>query len=199
MKNKIKVVAVTGGPKAGKTTFLQLAKERIPGLIVAPEATTIVLQENIHFLPKMNELSRDEKLEFHKMVLEKQKLLEKEVLEQAERKKSKIVMCDRGIADTLAYLDEVRLHFMNIENIELSLIYNRYDLVLHFESVVITRPELFDNENNKCRYETKEGAIYREKTLQEIWKDHPNRHFLSGHKGLEYSCEKAFKIMKDFI
>lgn len=100
------VVALTGGPCAGKSTALARLGEQLSSMgyhvYMVPEAATILLQGGARIHP-----DRERFLSFEKTLIETQMALEDRFkdLAQALPEKS-IIICDRGVMDNKAYVNE---------------------------------------------------------------------------------------------
>lgn len=96
--------------------------------------------------------------------------------------KKSVVLCDRGMPGSAAYMsgdehqqeDEFNeiLEEMGWKRDELL---NRYDLVIHLETAAIDTP-VYDSAstNNNARHETKEEAIEQDIKTQQAWANHHN-------------------------
>jgi hypothetical protein len=82
---------------------------------------------------------------------------------------------EAGFLDGAAYWPGGRNAFLDHFGIELDSVMARYDLVLHLESVAVSRPLLYGRANNGIRYEDVEGARRVESRVIEAWDGHPAR------------------------
>ncbi|EQC50678.1 AAA family ATPase [Bacteriovorax sp. DB6_IX] len=169
MKKRIKVV-ITGGPGGGKTTALDLFRRELQEQVaVVPEAATVLFQGGI------SRTCDNETLKVtQKTIFELQKNLE-EIQEKANP--NKLLICDRGTIDGLAYWPGQEHEFFEIvdSNFEDELM--KYDAVIFFETAASSGKDI--NSNNPVRNETAQQAIDLDKKLQSIWSRHPNYHFVS--------------------
>lgn len=92
--------------------------------------------------------------------------------------KRALLLCDRGLLDGSAYLDEehwrILLNMLGVYVPDIR--ENRYDLVLHMVTAANGAPTAY-NLSNRARQETPEQAIELDEKLREAWANHPN-HFL---------------------
>lgn len=195
-----KLGVLTGGPCAGKTTVTSaITGEWDDKLTVAPEVATVLLE---HLYPKPG---GDFKLWIHNLqtaIYPVQLSCERAQLSLAEHKGHRLVLCDRGSLDGAAYVPGGMSEFVGICGIrdpqaELA----RYDFVIHLESVATVDQGLWDalKATNPARYETYEQAVEREMALREIYKGHPNYHFIPGAKGIDHVVEDVQRILSAML
>lgn len=171
-------VAITGGPCAGKSsslsTLVEKLEERGYKVILVREAATKLISDGI--IPGKN-ISI---LNFQSFVLDEQLHNEKIACMAAEMYKSSykdvIVLCDRGLADQMAYIsrDEFEL-LLKERNMSISDTYN-YDCVLHLVTAADGAEDSYEwagSENtdgvNMARSETPEEAIKKDHMTQDAW------------------------------
>ena len=185
MGQKPKRIVLTGGPCAGKTIFLKEAgKTYGHRVILVPEASTLLLSGNIP--PPMGHADWPKSLvpggtwrrAFQTQILATQKHLEASLYTLAIEVGAKVMICDRGILDGAAYWPEGLTDFARHFELDLAKVYNRYDLVIHLESVVVCNQEDFGRNNNPTRFEDSAEALMREQLSREVWAGHPNREII---------------------
>jgi predicted ATPase len=168
MKKQLKVV-VTGGPGGGKTTALDLfCRELGDKVAVVPEAATVLFSSGIT-------RSEDEKIikMVQKTIFQLQKNLEE--IHQIQFP-DRLLVCDRGSLDGLAYWPGSEHEFFNEINSTLEEEIARYDAVIFFESAAATGHDI--NSNNPVRKETSHQAAQLDKKLQKVWSQHPQYYFV---------------------
>lgn len=169
MKKQIKVV-LTGGPGGGKTTALDLFRRELGEKVaVVPEAATVLFQGGIKRTDEEETLKATQKA-----IFELQRNLE-EI--QAKANPQKLLICDRGTIDGLAYWPGQEDDFFNLVNSNFEDELNKYDAVIFFETAASSGQSI--NSNNPVRNESENQAIDLDKRLQDIWSRHPNYHFVS--------------------
>ena len=199
---KIYRIVLTGGPCAGKTTYLNSIKEsfkknNIPCLIV-PEAATILINKGFdpgNWTP----------MEFQKMVLERELFDERENTEFINKKQHKydslVIVYDRGIYDNAAYLNN--WHDFGDLLIDYDLdgmqVLDGYDLVLDLLSMATCKPSAYTTKNNEARKEDLEFAKRLDKRTSNAWANHRNIRIISGNCSIEEEEEKILNHVYDFL
>lgn len=200
---KTKTIAVIGGPKAGKSTILKALETKYSNEIV------FITETATHFLssgltqPPANKKRTDRWLtRLQPAIILTQVLRELEAYDDAQIANSptKMIIHDRGTADALVYLPGKYEEFQQIfQGLDINHLFNRYDIVIHLESLATANPSLFNKEGNQIRYENIQDAKRIELDTQTAWKDHPNYYFLPGKNGLEVSQKKVFEIIDSYL
>ena len=168
MKKQIKVV-VTGGPGGGKTTALDLfRRELCDKLATVPEAATVLFSGGITRSSDKEVLKNIQKTIFSLQ----------QNLEDIQQKKypDRLLVCDRGTLDGLAYWPGTEDDFFQEVNSNFENEIIRYDAVIFFESAAASGHDI--SSNNPVRNETSQQAAELDKKLQNIWSRHPNYYFV---------------------
>lgn len=168
MNKQLKVV-VTGGPGGGKTTALDLFRRELSGkLAIVPEAATVLFSSGIT-------RSADEEVlkTVQKTIFFLQKNLEEILQKQYPHR---LLVCDRGTLDGLAYWPGTEEDFFKEVNSNFEDEIVRYDAVIFFESAATTGRDI--SSNNPVRNEPSEQAAELDKKLQNVWSKHPNFYFV---------------------
>lgn len=161
---QIKVV-VTGGPSGGKTTLLEALKRELgPRVTLVPEAATILYRGGF---PR----SKDKTAAMHTQRSIYFVQRELEFLTAHEGRPSRLVVCDRGSLDGIAYWPRGEEHyFKNLASSrrrELA----RYDWVLHLD----TASKHFYDDSNPVRTESFREALALNERIKKAWRGHPRR------------------------
>jgi predicted ATPase len=168
MKKQLQVV-VTGGPGGGKTTALDLFRRELRHKIaVVPEAATLLFSGGI---------TRSDDEQTIKMIQKTIFQLQKN-LEEIHKKQfpDRLLVCDRGSLDGLAYWPGTESDFFKDVNSTFDHEITRYDAVIFFESAAATGHDI--NSNNPVRNESSEQAVLLDKKLHKIWSRHPHFYFV---------------------
>ncbi|WP_064606607.1 AAA family ATPase [Photobacterium sp. J15] len=168
MKKQLKVV-VTGGPGGGKTTALDLfRRELCQQIAVVPEAATVLFAGGI---------TRSHSEHVVKVVQKAIFSLQKN-LEDIQEKQypDKLLVCDRGTLDGLAYWPGSESDFFREVDSNFEHEVARYDAVIFFESAATTGHDI--TSNNPARNESSEQAAKLDKKLQKVWSRHPHFYFV---------------------
>ncbi|EAS45537.1 hypothetical protein C9J48_07465 [Photobacterium profundum] len=168
MKKQLQVV-VTGGPGGGKTTALDLFRRELGHKIaVVPEAATLLFSGGI---------TRSDNEQTLRMIQKTIFQLQKN-LEEIHKKQfpDRLLVCDRGSLDGLAYWPGTESDFFKDVNSTFDHEIARYDAVIFFESAAATGHDI--SSNNPVRNESSEQAVQLDKKLQKIWSRHPHFYFV---------------------
>ncbi|CAG22064.1 hypothetical protein PBPRB0191 [Photobacterium profundum SS9] len=162
-------VVVTGGPGGGKTTALDLfRRELVHKIAVVPEAATLLFSGGI------TRSDNDQTLRMiQKTIFQLQKNLEEIHKRQFP---DRLLVCDRGSLDGLAYWPGTESDFFKDVNSTFDYEIARYDAVIFFESAAATGHDI--SSNNPVRNESSEQAVQLDKKLQKIWSRHPHFYFV---------------------
>ncbi|PSV49379.1 AAA family ATPase [Photobacterium indicum] len=168
MKKQLQVV-VTGGPGGGKTTALDLFRRELGHKIaVVPEAATLLFSGGI------TRSDNDQTLRMiQKTIFQLQKNLEEIHKKQFP---DRLLVCDRGSLDGLAYWPGTESDFFKDVNSTFDHEIARYDAVIFFESAAATGHDI--SSNNPVRNESSEQAVQLDEKLQKIWSRHPHFYFV---------------------
>ena len=166
---KTKFIVLTGGPGAGKTAVLEAARQIFTDqIMILPEAASIVYSGG--FPREDSVVSRRSS---QRAIFRIQEELEKFTLEDG---KSKIVLCDRGIADGAAYWPDGYDLFFEAIGIGREQIFARYDTVIHLRTPSFAFG--YTNKSNPMRIETPEEAAELDRRTEIAWLGHPNHHLV---------------------
>lgn len=186
---KILKVVLTGGPCGGKTSCLGLVKEVFAkkgiSVLTVPEVPTLLQNGGCRY-PGTSPTRLSQLIEFEAALLRLQRDVEDCFITMAsiaDDDKRSIVVCDRGLADPMAYCppDPILWH----EIIERSGFSNhmqllgRYDLVLHLESAALGAEDNYTLENNAARVETVNEARNLDQLVKLAYQGHKNHVIVS--------------------
>ena len=164
-----KRIVLTGGPGGGKTTALDLFRRELSGKIASvPEAATMIFSGGI-------ERSDDPQVSavHQTAIFNLQRNLEDI---QRQVYPERLILCDRGSLDGLAYWPESNEDFFKSMNTTLEDELSRYDAVIFFETAAKSGQEI--KSNNPIRNESDTKAIEIDQKLQKVWQNHPNFNFV---------------------
>lgn len=179
-------ILLTGGSNGGKTEFLPILEELLntQGLtfVSVPETATALLQTGTD--PKSATFQQD--------IFRWQFKQE----ESAIRQPVDVVIFDRGFLDQQAYTSPLTFLAMGKKYRvfdDKEEMFNRYDLVLHFESNAAHRHV------SEGRLETQEEAVKLEKVTKFFTSQHPNYHFVCSRKHIEDKFDEAKNIIARYL
>ncbi len=165
-----KRIVLTGGPGGGKTTALDLIRREFAGKIACvPESATMIFSGGIGRSENDTVLKAQQSAIFN---------LQKH-LEDIQRATfpDRLILCDRGTLDGLAYWPGSNEDFFAAMNSSLEQEFARYDAVIFFETAAKSGESI--ESNNPIRNESEAKAIELDSKLQDVWSKHPNFNLVS--------------------
>lgn len=164
-KHRKRLIVITGGPGAGKTTVTKLAQQILCHHIAfVPEAASVVFGGGF-----WREESYYARQAAQRAIYHVQKEMESFV---AHTPSLAAGICDRGTIDSSAYWPGTETSFWasikSTKQQELS----RYAAVIHLQTPTAT---IGYNHENPIRIENAEKAAHIDKLLLNVWRSHPNR------------------------
>lgn len=192
---KITKIVITGGPCAGKTTALSWIQNAFTDLgyhvIFVPECATELINAGIS--GKTCKSVVDFQNALMKLQIERETIYEKAAKKINNDKV--LIVCDRGIMDSKAYLTNLEfatiLNELNKSEIELR---DNYDGVFHLVTAAKGAEEFYTTENNKARTETIKEAKIADDRLIDAWNGHPHYRVIDNSTDFE---EKIRKLIKE--
>lgn len=181
MPNRVLTIVVTGGPCAGKTSAMEAVREGLASAditaIEVPEAATdLILAGTAPWTcPSM--------LDFQTQVIALQLKREAAAAAEAAALDNAVIVCDRGICDSHAYLSDADYETALSENgISEAQALARYDAVFHLESVALADASAYTKANNGARFEDAQGAVLADRRTLSAWSAHPSLHVIANEE-----------------
>jgi len=208
MGGKIRKIALTGGPCAGKTALLESLKAEFgDDVLIVPEAATQLLavpyEEGGIGIPGRDvEWSQEWQDRFQKMIIEKQLQDETFYTQLADgRERPTVVVCDRGVLDGAAYTTGGREEFVQKFNLQLETCFQLYDEVIHLNSLATDKPDLYEElkSTNPTRFEDAERARELDEKLFAAYEGHPNHLRIQSGEGIEHKIETCFTEIRKLL
>lgn len=163
-----KRIVITGGPGAGKTALLELARKKFGDqLAFIPEAATLIFSGGF-----WRSDSLPAKMAAQRAIFHIQHEMERLVQEEG---KYEVCLCDRGTLDGLAYWPEEEIKFWSDVGSSKKQEFNRYHCVIHLRT---PSHENGYNQLNPYRTETSLQAMEIDRLIEVAWDGHPRRHFI---------------------
>lgn len=181
------LIVITGGPGAGKTAILEMAKTVLcEHIAILPEAASIVFGGGFWRLP-----SNSGKLAAQKAIFHIQTEMENLVLNE---RKWAAGLCDRGTLDGLAYWPTSPESFWAETGASLAKELARYKAVLHLR----TPTDLLGyNHQNPLRIENAKQAFEIDQQIAEVWSKHPHYHTIPSSENFLMKAQQAIRILSD--
>lgn len=184
---------ITGGPCAGKSTAINIIKEKLSNqgfkVITVPETASELVFSGIY--PWELEANI-----FQSILISRAFNKEETIRKVAHYiKKDTIIIYDRGILDAKAYMEdyifEKEIKKYNVSEKE---ILESYDGVFHLVTAANGAEEFYTLSNNNARKETLEQARALDKKTMEVWKNHKNLRIINNSTNFE---EKINRLLKE--
>lgn len=178
-------IAITGGPSGGKTTLID-ALQRDMGQLIAsvPEAASILYRGGF---PRRHgtRLQKHVQKAIYFTQFELESIFE-------EESPNKLIICDRGSIDGLAYWPGSKESFFETLDTSLAQEYSRYDWVLHLDTAPIDNYDV----HNPIRIETFAEAIEVNNRILNAWSGHPQRIIIKNQQDFFSKMSLCVKIVR---
>lgn len=161
--HETRYIVITGGPGAGKTAVLELARKALcKHVMIIPEGASIIFAGGFIRLPTPPAIRAAQRAIFH-IQAEQERLV-------LEEKRFSLGLCDRGSLDGLAYWPGTESEYFKELGTTKEKEYAKYSAVIHLRT-----PTTGYNHQNPIRTETNEQALEIDKKIEKIWSGHPQR------------------------
>jgi len=187
MKN-IKIV-LTGGPCGGKTSSIYNFANKLSN-----KYNILIVEETARALLKLGYLD-----EYPINTIDFQDILFKIqfINEYYSEQNSDLLLCDRGLFDALAYIDEKAFEGLLTKNkLDKNKLSTTYDKALYFRTIAYEYPESFCLQRI---YETPTSAIQRDIQTLQIWKDKILKTKYDNTIGLEKKQDIIFSELSKYL
>lgn len=181
-----RLVVVTGGPGAGKTAVLELARRSFcEHVLVLPEAASIVFGGGF---PRQSSLPARRAAQ--RAIFHIQRQLESIVLEE---RKVAVALCDRGTIDGLAYWPDTSVEYFDQLDTSLSAEFGRYHAVIHLRTPSASSGYV----QSPLRVESAEEASDIDRRIAEVWRDHPKYSQIPSRSGFSVKALEVLAQLRD--
>jgi len=196
---EISKIVITGGPCAGKTTALSwinnyFTKRGYTVITVSETATELITNGVAPW-------TCDTNYTYQTLQIKLQKLKEEIFLKAAKTMNGKIlIVCDRGVMDNKAYIDELKFKRI-LEELNTNEINERdsYDAIFHLVTAAKGKEEVYTLDNNKARTETIEEARIIDDKIISSWTGHPHFRIIDNSTEFEEKLERLLKEIASFL
>lgn len=163
---EVKLIVVTGGPGAGKTAVLEMARRSFcKHIAILPEAAGIVFGGGFPRLDSVGARCAAQRAIFHVQ-------RELEALALDARKDIAVALCDRGTIDGAAYWPAESGSCWDALSTSVEKELQRYAAVIHLRTPDASQG--FDH-SNPLRRESAEQAAILDARIASAWSHHPRR------------------------
>lgn len=181
-----RLVVVTGGPGAGKTAVLEMARRALCGhVVVLPEAAGIVFGGGF---------PRDEapagRRAAQRVIWHAERQMEWLYRQQRQ---TAVVLCDRGTIDGLAYWPGPAEELLREMGTDLRSELGRYDAVVHLRTPAGNGRF---NHENPLRTEDARTAREIDERILELWEQHPSRVVIDEEERFDIKAERALDAVR---
>lgn len=184
-----RLVVVTGGPGAGKTALLEVARRQFCAHVaVLPEAATIVYGGGF---PRLDSTVGRRRAQI--AILHVQDQMERIELEQDH---AALVLCDRGLLDGLAYWPGDERSYLAQLGATRAEILARYAAVIHMRPPSAAKG--YDL-GHGLRIESAEEAAAIDARIERAYAGHPERHVVESEDGFVDKLAKAMTLVTRYV
>lgn len=190
------LIAVTGGPCGGKTTFMARAKRYLEThgfrvAILSEVATEFILAGVPPWATWKDPLDFQEFLLTYSIVREN---LYAEMLLEIADGKPLVLLCDRGTKDFGAYVNrEDYLKVLESLGLNDQMLRERYRAVLHLVTAANGAEQFFTLANNEARTESLELARSLDERTLSAWHGHPHHIVIDNRTSFDEKIARALK------
>ena len=183
--HQVRLVAVTGGPGAGKTAVLELAARSFcRHVAVLPEAASIVFGGGF---PRHD--TDPGRRAAQRAIYRVQREVERLV---AEEQLVAVALCDRGTVDGLAYWPDPPDTFWQDVGSGLPVELARYQAVIHLRTPTVDQGYSGD----RIRIESARQAEELDQRIMTYWADHPRRTVVTASPDFAAKALKALELIR---
>ena len=225
----MKTVVITGGPCAGKTSAIDILRKRcersgIAALFVPEAATDLILDgvapwtcaSMLEFQTRVMELQVKRETEAFEQAARMEGARRSACLAPngacaepgevravpvgtREKPSDVLVICDRGICDSHAYLsDEDYARALSANELAGFDARTRYDAVFHLETIAKSNSEAYTKANNRARFENAAEAAAVDARGVAAWSEHPNLRVIPGGDDFNGKIEALVDALREF-
>lgn len=188
-KRDCRFVVLTGGPGAGKTAILELARRSLGNRVaVLPEAASILFGGG--FWRSGTEAGRRAA---QRAIYYVQREHERMVREEGTLG---FVLCDRGTLDGLAYWPDGQSSFWRDLDTSCEAELARYRAVIHLRTPGERQGY---NHQNPLRTEDADGARAIDERILQVWSHHPQRFIVDSADDFLVKVEKTLRIIESLM
>ena len=196
-------IVLTGGPCAGKTTTIKEVKEYLENsgyhVLLLNECATELINGGIRPFGD-NAISV---FDFQHEVMNLQLYKEKRYLEVVEKLPEDtkcIILSDRGVIDSKAYLGaELFSELLLKNNLKEEDLGKQYDMVIHMVTVATDVKNKYNTTTNTARFEDADEAIDLDRRTSEVWSNHSNLKVIEATEIIDEKIDKVKNIIQEYL
>jgi len=196
-------IVLTGGPCAGKTTTIAKVKEDLEHsgyhVLLLNECATELINGGIRPFGD-NAISV---FDFQNEVMNLQLYKEKryfEIIEKLPENTKCVLLIDRGILDSKAYLgSELFTKLLEKNNLQEENLGREYDMVIHMVTVATEVLNKYNTSTNSARFEDADEAIDLDKRTNDAWKSHSNLNVIEATEVIDEKIANVIDLIHNFL
>lgn len=182
-----RLIVITGGPGAGKTATLEMARRTFcEHIAILPEAASILFSGGFWRHETMAGKKAAQRAIFH-VQREQEKLVQ-------EENRAALVLCDRGTLDSLAYWPNSPESYFRELNTSLEEELARYTAVIHLRTPTENNGY---NHQNPMRIETAAQATEIDSKILRIWEQHPRYYVVDSHPDFMAKANHVLNLIRN--
>lgn len=193
-------IVVTGGPGAGKTALLEVARRELGkggAVEIVPEAASIVFGGGFPRFADDPSRRAAQRAIYHVQSELERRLADVRALQSVENAEPapRVMLCDRGTIDALAYWPGTADEFFDDVGSILEREFSRYQAVLHLRVPPIGNGYL----NTSLRIESAREALRIDERLLEVWSRHPCRIVIDSDVDFLHKTRRALDALRELV
>ncbi|MCX6736478.1 MAG: ATP-binding protein [Candidatus Parcubacteria bacterium] len=193
-------IVLTGGPQAGKTTILRaLSMEYSDKIVFVPEIASLLLSNGFPEPGKDIIWNETWQAIFQNAILSLQINMEEAYVLLAKQKNISLIICDRGVLDGAAYTPGGVKEFCDLYGLHSQNELEKYNAIIHLESMATTRPSFYGKDGNDVRFEDVERAQDLEYRTRAVWENHPQYHFIAGCDNIVEKIDQVLTLVESIL
>lgn len=196
-------IVLTGGPCAGKTTTIAKVKEDLESLgyhvLLLNECATELINGGIRPFGDNGVSVFDFQNEVMNLQLYKEKRYY-EIVEKLPEDTNCVILLDRGIMDSKAYLgSELFTKLLERNNLHEENLGNQYDMIIHMVTVATEIQNKYNTSTNSARFEDATEAIDLDRRTIDAWKNHKNVKLIEATNVIDEKINNVISLIHDYL
>lgn len=197
---QVSVVVITGGPCAGKSTFMAVARQYLEDrgfrVAIQPEVATEFITSGFSPVGGWKDplLFQNRLLSY---MIDREDMYKDMLLEQ-DTEKPLVLLCDRGVLDAIAYVGR-EVFAEVVSNVSsgpygegaVEILSSRYVGVVHLVTAADGAEDFYTLANNSARSESPEVARDLDQRTVAAWMTHPHLTIIDNRTGFEEKMHRA--------
>ena len=196
-------IVLTGGPCAGKTTTISCVKDYLENkgyhVLLLNECATELINAGIRPFGE----NAIPVFDFQNEILNLQLYKEKrylDIISKLPEDTKCIILSDRGIMDSKAYLgEELFTKLLDKNGLKEENLGSQYDMVIHMVTVASDVKNKYNTSTNTARFENPEEAICVDLKTGDAWKNHKNLKVIQATEVIDEKIGNVINLIQEFL